>query len=78
MEGFGQTETTLTLANLLHMNPKPGSMGMPSPQYKIKLITADGRLAATAKKAKSASIFRKARLSDFSADITTTKKRQKR
>lgn len=46
MEGFGQTETTLTLANLLHMNPKPGSMGMPSPQYKIKLITADGRLAA--------------------------------
>ncbi len=47
MEGFGQTETTLTLANLLHMTPKPGSMGMPSPQYKIKLINAEGQLAET-------------------------------
>ncbi len=45
MEGFGQTETTLTLANLLNMTPKPGSMGMPSPQYKIKLINASGQLA---------------------------------
>lgn len=47
MEGFGQTETTLTLANLLHMTPKPGSMGMPSPQYDIKLINAEGRIAET-------------------------------
>ena len=27
MEGFGQTETTLTLANFPWMEPKPGSMG---------------------------------------------------
>lgn len=47
MEGFGQTETTLTLGNLLGMTPKPGSMGKPSPQYKIKLINADGNLAET-------------------------------
>ena len=30
-EGFGQTETTLTLANLAGTTPKPGSMGKPSP-----------------------------------------------
>ncbi len=42
MEGFGQTETTLTLANLTNDNPKPGSMGLPNPQYDIDLIDADG------------------------------------
>lgn len=42
MEGFGQTETTLTLANLVGDNPKPGSMGLPNPQYDIDLIDADG------------------------------------
>ena len=42
MEGFGQTETTLTLANLAGMTPKPGSMGKPSPQYDVRLIDADG------------------------------------
>ena len=38
MEGFGQTETTLTVANLVGMEPKPGSMGRPNPQYKICLL----------------------------------------
>ena len=33
MEGFGQTETTLLLANLYGTEPKPGSMGKPSPLY---------------------------------------------
>ena len=37
MEGFGQTETTLTLATFPWMEPKPGSMGMPNPQYRIDL-----------------------------------------
>lgn len=43
MEGFGQTETTLTLANLLGMEPKPGSMGKPNPQYKVRLINGEGK-----------------------------------
>ena len=30
-EGFGQTETPLTVANLTGSNPRPGSMGMPIP-----------------------------------------------
>ena len=43
MEGFGQTETTVTIANFPWMDPKPGSMGMPSPAYDMDLITWDGR-----------------------------------
>lgn len=45
MEGFGQTETTLTLGTFPWMNPKPGSMGVPNPQYDIDLLTNDGRSA---------------------------------
>lgn len=42
MEGFGQTETTLSLCNLYGTTPKPGSMGKPSPQYDVDLIDIDG------------------------------------
>ena len=45
MEGFGQTETTLTLATFPWMEPKPGGMGVPNPQYDIDLLTPDGRSA---------------------------------
>ena len=43
MEGFGQTETTLTVATMPWMEPKPGSMGMPNPQYDVDLIDGEGR-----------------------------------
>lgn len=42
MEGFGQTETTMTLGTMPWMEPKPGSMGMPNPQYDIDLLRPDG------------------------------------
>ena len=42
MEGFGQTETTMTLGTMPWMTPKPGSMGMPNPQYDIDLVRPDG------------------------------------
>lgn len=42
-EGFGQTETTLTLANLVGTTPKPGSMGKPSPLYDIVIVDEDGK-----------------------------------
>ncbi len=45
MEGFGQTETTLTIATYPWVEPKPGSMGKKGPVYDIDLITADGRTA---------------------------------
>lgn len=45
MEGFGQTETTLTIATYPYLEPKPGSMGKKGPVYDIDLLTADGRSA---------------------------------
>lgn len=42
MEGFGQTETTMTLGTMPWTTPKPGSMGLPNPQYDIDLIRPDG------------------------------------
>ena len=42
MEGFGQTETTMTLGTFPWMEPKPGSMGIPNAQYDIDLIRPDG------------------------------------
>ena len=42
MEGFGQTETTMTLGTFPWTKPKPGSMGKPNPQYDIRLMKSDG------------------------------------
>lgn len=47
MEGFGQTETTLIIANLKGMEPKPGSMGKPTPLYDIDILLPDGTSAKT-------------------------------
>lgn len=41
-EGFGQTETTLVIATTTWMEPKPGSMGRPSPQYPVDLVDENG------------------------------------
>jgi acetyl-CoA synthetase len=41
MEGFGQTETTMTLGTFPWMQPKPGSMGKPNAQYEIALLRPD-------------------------------------
>ena len=46
MEGFGQTETTLTIANLAGTTPKLGSMGKASPQYDIDIVDPDGNSVA--------------------------------
>ena len=43
MEGFGQTETTLTIANLYGTTPKIGSMGKASPQYKVDIVDPEGK-----------------------------------
>lgn len=42
MDGLGQTGTTMTLGTMLWMEPKPGSMGMPNPQYDTGLVRFDG------------------------------------
>ena len=43
MEGFGQTETTLLIANRVGMEPKPGSMGKPIPHYNVDIVDEDGK-----------------------------------
>ena len=43
MEGFGQTETTMTVGNLVGMTPRPGAMGRPSPLYDVDIVDADGK-----------------------------------
>ncbi|MDR1563842.1 MAG: AMP-binding protein [Oscillospiraceae bacterium] len=45
MEGFGQTETTLTVFNQVGTDPKPGSMGKPSPAYDTYIADEDGNPA---------------------------------
>lgn len=42
MEGYGQTECTVALATYSWMEPKPGSMGKPSPGYRIDLVDDEG------------------------------------
>ncbi len=42
MEGYGQTECTVAVATYPWMNPKPGSMGMPSPGYDIEIVDEEG------------------------------------
>ena len=45
-EGFGQTEMTLGIANLLGTQLKPGAMGKPVPGYGIDLVDMDGNPVA--------------------------------
>jgi acetyl-CoA synthetase len=42
MEGYGQTECTVAMATYPWMDPKPGSMGMPTPGYDIDIVDDDG------------------------------------
>ena len=42
-EGFGQTESSVLLANFPWFEVRPGSMGKPSPLYNLKLLDENGR-----------------------------------
>ena len=42
-EGFGQTEGPVLLATFPWLEPRPGSMGKPSPLLNVKLLDDDGR-----------------------------------
>lgn len=42
-EGFGQSETTCALGNLLGDQLKPGSMGKPIPDYGVDLVDENGK-----------------------------------
>lgn len=47
MEGYGQTETTLSVANFVGSSTKLGSMGKPSPLYDIAILDAEGKVCNT-------------------------------
>ena len=42
MEAFGQTESSVIVGTLKGMTPKPGSMGKPSPQFRVELLDKEG------------------------------------
>ncbi len=42
-EGFGQSESSVMIANFPWFEPRPGSTGKPSPLYDIVLLDADGK-----------------------------------
>ena len=42
MEGFGQTEMSVCVATYPWMDPRPGSMGRPTPGYAIDLVMENG------------------------------------
>ena len=42
MEAFGQTESSVIVGTLRGMTPKPGSMGKPSPQFRVELLDKEG------------------------------------
>ena len=46
MEGFGQTELTLVIANLMGDTHKLGSMGKPVPLYDVDILDMDGNPVA--------------------------------
>ena len=46
MEGFGQSETTCVIANLVGANVKLGSMGKPVPVYNVELLSDDDKPVA--------------------------------
>ena len=43
-EGFGQTETVVSIGNLTNSRPRSGSMGKPVPLYDVKVLRRDGSL----------------------------------
>ena len=43
MEGFGQTESTMIIGNLIGAPHKIGSMGKPAPIYKVDLVDGEGK-----------------------------------
>ena len=45
-EAYGQTETTMVVGTYPWVKPKPGSMGVPNPQYHIDIVDEQGNCVA--------------------------------
>jgi acetyl-CoA synthetase/medium-chain acyl-CoA synthetase len=44
LDGYGQTENTLLVANRPGMDVRPGSMGKPTPGHDVAVVDADGKI----------------------------------
>ena len=44
LDGYGQTENTLLVANLPGMDVRPGSMGKPTPGHDVAVVDAEGNV----------------------------------
>lgn len=42
-ESYGQTETTMVLGTYPFVQPRPGSMGLPNPQFQVEVLDADDK-----------------------------------
>ena len=42
-ESYGQTETTLVLGTYPYVEPHPGSMGVPNPQFDVDVLNSEGQ-----------------------------------
>jgi acyl-coenzyme A synthetase/AMP-(fatty) acid ligase len=47
LDGYGQTENSLLVANVPGLDVRPGSMGKPTPGHDVDVVDADGVPAAT-------------------------------
>ena len=47
LEGFGQTESTMIIGNMIGKPHKIGSMGKPAPIYDVRLVDSDGNEVST-------------------------------
>ncbi len=45
-ESYGQTETTMVLGTYPFVEPRPGAMGLPNPQFHVDVVDADGNVCA--------------------------------
>jgi acyl-coenzyme A synthetase/AMP-(fatty) acid ligase len=43
LDGYGQTENSLLVANVPGMDVRPGSMGKPTPGHDVAVVDADGK-----------------------------------
>ena len=79
MEGFGQTETTLAIANLVGSSIRLGSMGKPNPLYDVHVLDENGK---ECKPGETGEICIKTTedvpLTDSTSDTTRTRKRPRK
>ena len=78
MEGFGQTETTLSIGNFVGMTCHPGSMGKPSVLYDVDIVDPDGNPVKTGETGEIVIRTDKKVPADCSSATTAMRKRPRR